>query len=396
VASAFGFDAYYGTGSGLGVATNASTGALYNYNNSIPPGTTVVGWGSGLGADQPRDTTFTTPTGANINGLAAIYVGGISAPIGYQGPSGYPGLNQVNFTIPANAPTGCNVSVVGVSAAGVPTNFITLPIGNGPCSDPAFGITGSSLSSLSNQSTVKTGFVLLGQTTAPPANGGGGTQITNTALAAFQSTTGASYGTASGSVSLGGCIVSQSLTSSGSSGTSTGLNAGNITITGPNGSATLTAVGSFLPGYYQAQLGGGFFGSGGNFAVNATAGTDVGAFNTQIVFSNPLLAWTNQSANATITRSAGATINWTGGSSGTFVSITGGASSSSASGNFTCFAPVSAQTFTVPAYVLAAVPAGSGNLSVANFTNYTPFTATGLDFGFAFGSISFNINSTYQ
>src|SRR5579863_978485 len=45
VASAMGFDTY----NGLGVATNPATGALYTPANSIPPGTTVVLWGSGLG-----------------------------------------------------------------------------------------------------------------------------------------------------------------------------------------------------------------------------------------------------------------------------------------------------------------------------------------------------------
>ena len=145
-----GFDSYYGPGSGLGVATNSATGYLYNYANSIPLNTTVTLWGSGLGADPTRDTTFSTASIANINGLAHVYIGGMDAPIWYQGPSGYPGLNQVNITIPANAQTGCNVSLVGVTFAGVPTNSLTLPIaaGGGPCSDPLFGQDGSTLNSI--------------------------------------------------------------------------------------------------------------------------------------------------------------------------------------------------------------------------------------------------------
>ena len=100
VANAMGFDAYYGTGNGLGVATNAATGALYNYSNAIPPGTTVVLWGSGLGADPKpsRDTTYlgvTSIAADSINALTHIYVGGVDggAP-GYQGASGYPGLSH--------------------------------------------------------------------------------------------------------------------------------------------------------------------------------------------------------------------------------------------------------------------------------------------------------------
>lgn len=67
--SAMGFDSYYGSGTGLGVATNPSTGALYSYSNSIPPGTVVTLWGSGLGADPARDKTY-VPAAFAINNLA--------------------------------------------------------------------------------------------------------------------------------------------------------------------------------------------------------------------------------------------------------------------------------------------------------------------------------------
>ena len=65
-------------------------------------------------------------------------------------------------------------------------------------------------------------------------------------------------------------------------------------------------------------------------------------------------------------------------------------------GAFTCIAPVGAGQFTVPAYVLSALPAGTGTVAVANNTGYQQFTATGLDIGFAEGYISFGVNSTYN
>jgi len=402
VANAFGFDAYYGTGGGLGVATNAVTGALYNYSNAIPPDTQVVGWGSGLGADPTRDTTFSQTTNFPFTiapGLAHIYVGGIDSAIGYQGASGYPGVNQVNFTIPTNAPTGCNVSVVGVTAAGVPTNFITLPIGVGVCSDPAFGTSGGTVSSLSGKSTVNTGVVFLDQSTGPAANGSG-TQVSDIALAEFESYTGSAYGTATGTVSIGGCVVSQSLSGNTTTGTTTGLDAGTITVTGPNGNATLTseaAESPILAGFYVAQLATGFIpASGGSFTVSGSGGKDVGAFTTQINYPNPVLTWTNQTAGATIIRPGGLAITWSGGEAGTFVIISGNSSAGSASASFTCLAPVGPGQFTVPGYVLSALPAGSGNLTVANYTNYGPFTATGLDSGYALGFVSYGLKSTYQ
>jgi uncharacterized protein (TIGR03437 family) len=112
VTSALGFAAYYGTGSGLAHAQDLNYG-YYNYGNSIPPNTTIRLIGSGLGADPDpaRDTQYVTPSAADaINALAHVYIGGIDAPIFYQGPEGYPGLDEIDITIPATAPTGCFIS----------------------------------------------------------------------------------------------------------------------------------------------------------------------------------------------------------------------------------------------------------------------------------------------
>jgi uncharacterized protein (TIGR03437 family) len=395
--SAFGFGSYYPGGSGLGLATNASNYALYNYSNSIPPGATVVLYGSGLGADSARDTTY-TPVAFSIGGLAHIYIGGIDASIFYQGASGYPGLNEIDVTVPANTPTGCFISVVGVSATGVPTNFITLPIGTGACEDPTAGASGSRISTLSGQTTVNAGFVEMFYGTSPAANGGG-TQVRTIAAGTFASYTGSAYGTTAGSVSVGGCIAGENLAGYSNIASATGLSAGTITVTGPTApAATLMPEGSILPGYYVAMLSAGFLTtSGGTFQFQATAGTQVGAFMTQVVFPTPLLQWTNQAAAATVTRSAGLPITWTGGSPGTYVSISGGSSSGSISGSFQCLAPVAAGSFTVPSYVLAALPASTnGTVGVGNETVPQSFTATGLDYSYAVGSVGYTVNATYQ
>jgi hypothetical protein len=79
------------------------------------------------------------------------------------------------------------------------------------------------------------------------------------------------------------------------------------------------------------------------------------------------------------------------------VFITGTSSSGLASGNFVCFAPVAAGTFTVPPYVLATLPAStSGGLEVANETASQTFTATGLDYSYAIGEVAFSNNAAYQ
>jgi len=401
VSTAMGFDAYYGTGAGLAVATNNSTGALYNYTNSIPPGTPVVLWGSGLGSDPARDTTFVGAAFA-INNLAHVYVGNVEAPILYQGASGYPGVNQVDVMIPASAQTGCNVSLVGVTAAGVPTNFLALPIGNGVCQDAAFGINGTQYQTLAGQTTVKSGSVDIINSVSPATSGSGGPQTSNLASANFSSVTGSSYaaGGSGGAISIPGCTVIEGGGSGGGNSTSTGLDAGTITVTGPNGNATLMGLPT-VAGSYFAQLSSTFItASGGTFAFHGSGGKDVGSFDVSVVFPNPLLTWTNQAADATVTIANGVPFIWTGGSPGTFVIMSGDSSATvngqSVSGSFTCIAPVELQQFNVPNYVTAILPPGKGSLSIANYTNFKSFTATGIDSGLAIGFSSVSINATYQ
>jgi len=397
VQSAMGFDAYFGTGSVLGVATNNASGALYNYTSSIPPGTTVVLWGSGLGADPTRDTTYSTSNINQILGLSHIYIGGLDATIAYQGPSGYPGLNQVNVTIPQGVAPGCNVSLVGVSSSGVPTNFLSLPIGNGVCSDSVFGTTGTQLQNGSGQTTVNTGFVEMFQETGP-ATSGSGTQTSNLAIGIFESVTGASYGSSSGSVSIGGCVVVQSVSTSGSLPTVTYLDAGSLSVTGPSGTVAMPEP---TMGLYEAQLASGFISPGGTYTFKGTGGTgaaSVGPFSTSVTFPNPPLVWSNTANFATVTRGSGATFQWTGGTPGTYV-IMAGSSTGTTTGafaNYTCIAPVSAGSFTVPSYVLSALPAGTGNSTLENTSSYQSFTATGLTSGFALGGVAITVNSTYN
>jgi hypothetical protein len=58
--------------------------------------------------------------------------------------------------------------------------------------------------------------------------------------------------------------------------------------------------------------------------------------------------------------------------------------------------PVAAGSFTVPSYVLSALPAGTGSSSLFNTSSYQTFTATGLDSGFALGGATVSVNSTYN
>jgi hypothetical protein len=153
-----------------------------------------------------------------------------------------------------------------------------------------------------------------------------------------------------------------------------------------------------LSGFYEAQLPSGAIPStGGTFTFTGAGGANVGPFTAAVTFPNPLLTWTNQSAAASITRSQGVQVNWTGGATESYVIISGNSTGSSGVyGGFTCYAPQSALQFTVPPYVTGTLPAGTGTLSVENNANFGKFTATGIDYGVAFGITATSVNATYQ
>jgi uncharacterized protein (TIGR03437 family) len=400
VTSLPGFASYYGTGQGLGIATDPVTGALFSYSNPIPPGASVVLWGSGLGADPARDTTF-VPGAFAINNLAQIYVGGVPAVIQYQGASGYPGVNQINIQIPQNAPTGCFISVTGVTALGIPTNAVVLPIANGACNEPALALNSSSLTQLSGQQNVNSAVLEINYVTEPNPDGTA-TQTLTTATAAFQTVAGANYGNSDGTVSIGGCILNKFVNSTPGSSTATalpGLSGGAITLTPPslfNRPVTLLRD-TLSPGLYSSTLPAGFLTtSGGAFTFTGTAGSQVGAFTAEVTFSNPLLTWTNQSAAATVSRSASMPITWAGGDPGTIVTILGTAFGAGSTAQFLCAADAAAGQFTIPSWVLAAFPAGEGYLTVQNQTLFNTFSATGTDRAYARGLVVDEILTQYE
>ena len=401
VPAALGLDTYYGTGTGLVTATSPSSATLYNYTNSAKPGDTIVLWGSGLGSTGDSDTVFTNSPHAAITSLQ-VYFGGVAGKVIYAGSSGYPGLDQIDVTIPDNSPTGCFVGVVGVTTSGPSTatsNFGSLAIssGGGDCIDPIFGISGSTISALSGQSTVSTGSVFVAQLIQPTSSTDSTPKTNNIAFASFSKDTGDTYATSTNSAfSLGSCFVNEVVSSAGS-GASTGLDAGTINLTGPAGTYGLTKE---VLGSYGAQLpAGAITSSGGAFTFNnGSGGADVGSFSTTINLPNPLLTWTNQSAGAMVNRAQGVQITWSGGASGSHVIIMGSSTNDVAgvNGSFTCITNQSAFSFTVPGYITGSLPLGTGNLTVEDAASYGTFKATGLDYGTSFGFTGTEVNSTYQ
>ncbi|MGO9010754.1 MAG: hypothetical protein ACLQPN_11685 [Bryobacteraceae bacterium] len=399
VSSAFGFDSYDGA---LAAVTDNTDGHLITTSQSAYPGEVIVFWGSGDGADLSHDDVNPpAPPFQSLSGITALYFGNVQVPATdtnhflYQGRSGYQGVDQINLTIPANTPTGCAVSVaavIGSGATATVSNFVTMPIASsdGPCTDPLAYVDPSRAATLAAQNTVQFGSLSVAQDT-------NSSDTADYAFANFNSITGSllvGY-LSSSQPSLGSCFVTQSsATAATNPFTLAGLDAGTISVTWPNGTQPLTEYAG--SGYYNAQFPAGFTPTvGEDFTFNGAGGADVQTFSAKLSFLNPLV-WTNSASDGTITRTQGVTVTWTGGASGTFAQITGYSSSTGFSANFVCSALASAQSFTVPEAVLLALPPGSGNLVVSNYTNPAPFTAAGLDFGYVNAYVSTSIDATYN
>lgn len=386
VPTALGINTYNGD---LGVATDAVTGALLTYSNSASPGQAIILWSTGLGANPADSDSVFTSTPHSVGTPLQIYIGGIPAAILYQGSAGYPGVNQINVTVPDSAPTGCWVSLAAISGT-VVSNIVTIPInrGGGACLDQQSGVNGNQISP-SGAQTFRTGLVSLIQ--AHTVNRNGAPMVANSANGAFIRYTG--LYAPNRALSPGGCLVNPATPPI--PGVSP-LRAGIITMSGPAGTQTLgSALG--INGQFFANLAAAAIPStGGTFTFNGGGGTDVGPFTTTLTLANPLLTWTNQAAAANIDRAQGFPVTWSGGNPGSYVYISGGATSAAGVlGTYLCMAPADARQFTVPAYVLLGIPEGSGGAVVQNTISST-FSASGLDLTNAIADVSFSTAATYR
>ena len=108
------------------------------------------------------------------------------------------------------------------------------------------------------------------------------------------------------------------------------------------------------------------------------------------------LSLTNKAALASITRSQGATVTWSGGFANGDVQIEGELGDQYGTVRFYCHAPSNAGQFSIPSSILMALPAGSGDLIVTNTTAPQSVTATGIDVGLAGVQVTVDLSTTFK
>jgi hypothetical protein len=318
-----------------------------------------------------------------------VFIGGVPSPsVSYWGraPGTIPGLDQINFEVPPDAPLGCNVSIVVETISGA-----TLVVSNAPtialaatdgatCTDPSGFITPSDLNLtsakvlyLNTHDNVSVNPTPNGQTTSSTSSGAEvalfqQTQAQIAALALTENT----------EPSFGSCYVGlvSAFANGGGGLDATPLNAGpTITLTPPSGLPfNLGIENGASAGVYSVGLGSVTVPSGAWTFSNGAGGPDVSPLTFKFPVPQPI-TWGNQSALAggTINRASPLTIAWTGGDANGYVDIQGSAVSGSAlSGlyyiGFQCAAPVSAGQFTIPTSILLGMPASFGNLQVSTIS----------------------------
>jgi hypothetical protein len=405
VQSAFGILSYNGT-----------LAATYDGNNSLITGTnaanplqTIVIYGSGVGGDPANDDKVFPQKQDNLTNISIqVLVGGIPAAVIYRGRTQFPGVDQIDITIPQGVPTGCYVSLTVISGTpALVSNGTTIPIAASgkTCSDSGTLYSPSLIQTLSGQTSVRLGTLTAAQSTSI---GAGTNIVTNTLSGAFQTLTGSNYAGVVGTnlVSSGSCLVTiGSFKGFTTTANSTFLDAGStINVTGPQGSLGLTPLqlqDQTIKTYAASNVPTNFIPAvGGPFTFdNSSGGGNVGHLNATTNFPSNF-TWTNPSVVTVIDRTQAFTVTWTGGNPGVLVSVSGASTAvvngQSVTGGFTCQAPLSAQQLTVPTSVLQAMPAGAGTLALQDSTAPQSFTATGLDVGYIFSSATFSENVRYN
>ena len=398
------FGTFTPTGNGAGQASVTDTN--YNLNtiiHTLHPGDVGILWGTGLGPISGSDGA--APPVGNI-GTPTVYVGNTAVTPGYAGRSGCcSGLDQIVFTVPQGV-QGCYVPIA-VQAGGDVGNIATIAVsaaGQNTCSDSVMGQ--DLINKLAAGNNVNFGYIRLESKTATVAGavGAGSAGLGDFAYATFSGFTPQTAYFAEYGVSTGYCVTTE-YDFGGYTATAdlsifdAALDAGSaLSIEGP-----VNTPGPFAPltpGYYYLYLSSvvaHYLYSDDNYIVTGPGGANVGAFTATDTTSIPSAAFAGVNANQTIPRSSDLTVQWTDGNPALQngqVTIGGFSASTDGSlySSFQCTGPVTAQKFTIPAWVLSTLPPSgtgqSGSLTypigfiwIGQYNTSATFTAPGLDRG---------------
>jgi uncharacterized protein (TIGR03437 family) len=376
-------------GTGPAVVTDGSYNPITMINPAFP-GETLILWGSGLGAVTGDETE--PPVQKDLGTGVQVLIGNQPATVIYGGRGSSPGLDQINFVVPAGI-AGCKVSIA-VTVKGVTGNITTTsvaPAGQATCGDTFDALTTTNL-----QKAISSGDLNLAGVEVSRFVGQNDTLVAPFVSFSVNSLIRSYGGTFAPSV--GSCLAYEvegtSLQYSDPVQPTSYLNSGpNLVLSGPAGNKTIPASST---GLYTATLAtqpSVYLEPGAYSVTNGSGGTNVGPFNWSLTLP-PLVV---PKIPSSINPSQNLTLTWTGGSAYSLVTISlfnGVVATSSLSSyvQVLCSANASAGSFTIPAAFLSLLPSGGFgtpteagvNIQVAGVQNatFTVAGSPGLDGGF--------------
>lgn len=388
------------TGSGPGIVTYADYSLVSSYKadncggpnttcGAANPGDTLILWATGLGPVSGDDASG-AGLGVNMPNLPLkLWIGGVQASVLYQGRSGCCiGEDQIVFTVPNNVPTGCAVPMV-VQVGTFVSNTTPIPVATGRRSCNLFDPSIANVDVKQLAGTISIGIPELDHFLNDAGTGFQDYLQPNFYSITVPTSVQPFAGTYLGNPPLGTCTAQTSFGNGNPAFQNVmPLDAGStFTVTGPNGSMTVTGK----PGDQVSLSAAGTFLVPGNYTITGSGGKDIGPFSATVAIpALPNLTSPASPTGFSVARTKGLTVTWTSNNSQSHVEIElVSFFNSSTAAQINCLAPVSAGTFTIPDYVLLALPNGNGTNFYfqpgdgAGAASIATFPAQGLFEGFA-------------
>jgi uncharacterized protein (TIGR03437 family) len=345
-------------GTGPAVVTDPSYNPI-TMINAAHAGDTLILWGTGLGPVTGDETQ--PPAQVDLGTGVQVLVGNHPATVTYGGRGSSPGLDQVNFVVPAGV-TGCKTSVAVLvkGVTGNVTSTAIAPAGQTTCGDKNGVLTANNLQTAITNGALNVGAVAVTRFGSDNDELAAGfiTYPLNSLIRSYGGSIGPSIGSClSYEVSAANTpvVITDPIEKQ-----LTRLDAGQqLILTGPNGPK---AIGEASTGLYSGTLGtqSGIYIEPGNYEVeNATGGANVPSFTWTLTLPSAVIP-TN--IPTSFSRAQDLTLTWSGGSAFPIVSIFLFAgvpvtSSQLSFAELVCNAAGSAGQFTIPAAVLNLLPA---------------------------------------
>ncbi len=282
VAANFGTSALNQDGNGPGVVTDLQFNVI-TMVNPAHPGDNLILWGTGLGPVTGDETE--PPVSVDLGTGVQVFIENQPAVVLYGGRSADPGLDQINFTVPAGISGGCKASIA-VLLKGVVGNVTTMPVapaGQSTCADTFGVLTAANLQKAVATGSLNVAAVALSRfgTEGDEVSAGFASYPLNSLIRSWGGSASPSVGSCTAYEIQGSDVISDPVQAP-------NLDAGaSLVVTGPAGTQTLTR--SSTDSYPSVLLPSKSYIEAGAYSVtNGSGGSNVGPLTWSLTLPAPI------------------------------------------------------------------------------------------------------------